>query len=111
MVTVEAAFALFAFVVVLGLALAAIVASVDQIRCVDAAREAARLAARGDLDRGRTAAERIAPNGAQIAIHIDGEAVTVEVRAEPAGGLLPKLRLTGRAYALMEPGATSEAEP
>ncbi len=102
MVTVEAAIALCAFVVVLGLALAAIVAVTDQLRCTDAAREAARLAARGEPDRARTAAERIAPRGARVAIETDGDAITVEIHAEPAGGLLPGIHLTGQAYAVKE---------
>jgi hypothetical protein len=102
MVTVEAAIALCAFVAVLGLALAAIVAVTDQLRCTDAAREAARLAARGEPDRGRAAAERIAPGGARVAIQTDGDAITVEVYAEPVGGLLPGVHLTGQAYAIRE---------
>lgn len=105
MVTVEAAIALCAFVVVLGLALAAVVAVTDQLRCTDAAREAARLAARGEPDRGRAAAERIAPSGARVAITVDGDTIAVEVHAEPAGGLLPGIHVSGRAYAVAEPGA------
>jgi Flp pilus assembly protein TadG len=103
MVTVEAAIALCAFTVVLGLALAGIVAVTDQLRCTDAAREAARLAARGEPDRAQAAAARIAPNGARVAIQTDGDAITVRVHAEPAGGLLPGIHLTGEAYAIKEP--------
>jgi Flp pilus assembly protein TadG len=105
MATVEAAIALCGFVVVLGLALAAIGAVTDQLRCTDAAREAARLTARGEQDRARAAAERIAPRGARVAIRVDGDAIAVEVTAAPAGGLLPGIRLAGRAYAVAEPGA------
>jgi len=104
MVTVETAIALCALVAVLGLALAGIVAVTDQLRCTDAAREAARLAARGEPDQGRAAAERIAPKGASIAIQIDGDTIAVEVSAAPVG-LLPGLTLTGQAYAVAEPGA------
>jgi Flp pilus assembly protein TadG len=46
--TVEAAIAIAALVVVLVLCLAGVSAVLMQVRCVDAAREAARLAARGD---------------------------------------------------------------
>lgn len=102
-VTVEAAIALSAFVVVLGLALGAIVAVTDQLRCTDAAREAARLVARGEPDLARVTAERIAPAGADIAIGVEGETIQVDVRAEPAG-LLPGVRLHGEAYAIREPG-------
>jgi Flp pilus assembly protein TadG len=109
MVTVEAAIALCALVAVLGLALAGIAAVTDQLRCTDAAREAARLAARGEPDQGRAAAERIAPKGASVAIRADGDAIAVEVSAEPVG-LLPGLTLTGRAYAVAEPGGQPEGE-
>jgi endonuclease YncB( thermonuclease family) len=109
MVTVEAAIALCSFVVVLGLALAAIAAVTDQLRCTDAAREAARLTARGEPDRAMAAAERIAPRGAGVAIHRDGDTIAVEVNAAPLG-LLPGLRLTGHAYAIAEPGAAETAE-
>ena len=47
-VTVEAAFAIAALVAVLVLCLAGLTAVAMQVRCIDAAREAARLAARGD---------------------------------------------------------------
>jgi Flp pilus assembly protein TadG len=104
MVTVEAAVALCAMVVAIGLALASIAAVTDQLRCTDAAREAARLTARGDQDRAVAAAEQIAPRGAQVAIRVAGDSVTVEVSAQPVGGLLPGLRLTGQAYAVAEPG-------
>jgi Flp pilus assembly protein TadG len=104
MVTVEAALALCALVVVVGLALASIAAVTDQLRCTDAAREAARLTARGEADRAAAVAAQIAPSGAQVDIRVAGDAVTVEVSAQPVGGLLPGLRLTGHAYAVAEPG-------
>jgi Flp pilus assembly protein TadG len=52
-VTVEAALALCALTVFLVLALGALVAVAQTMRCADAARELARLAARGEPDRGR----------------------------------------------------------
>ena len=103
MVTVEAALALCALVAVLGMALGGIAAVTDQLRCTDAAREAARLTARGEQDSGRAAAARIAPRGAEIEIQVDGENIAVAVSAAPIG-LLPGLRLTGQAYAVAEPG-------
>lgn len=108
-VTVEAAIALGAFVVVLALALGAIAAVTDQLRCTDAAREAARLVARGDQDRANAVAERIAPSGARITITMRGDTVEVDVHAEPAGGLLPGVRLHGEAYAVVEPGTAEPA--
>lgn len=107
MVTVETAIALTALVAVLGMALAGVAAVTDQLRCTDAAREAARLTARGEPDQGRAAAERIAPKGASIDIQVDGDAISVEVRASPAA-LLPGLTTTGRAYAVAEPGSQSK---
>jgi Flp pilus assembly protein TadG len=102
-VTVEAAIALCAFVAVLSLALSAITAVTDQLRCTDAAREAARLVARGDPERAQTAAEEIAPAGARVAIDVAGDTIQVDVHAEPVGGFLPGIRLHGEAYAIREP--------
>lgn len=70
------------------------------IRCVDAAREAARLAARGDD--GSPAARAIAPEGAAIQLRRDGEHVVVTVSARSA--FLPGITVAGRAVAAMEPG-------
>lgn len=103
-VTVEAAIALGAFVLVLAIALGAIASVTDQLRCTDAAREAARLTARGDSERGRVAAERIAPSGARVTITVRGDTVEVQVHAEPVNGLLPGVRLHGEAFAVAEPG-------
>ena len=55
---------------VLVVCLAGLNAAVLQIRCVDAAREAARLAARGDD--GVAAARRVGPAGAVVSVHRDG---------------------------------------
>lgn len=110
MVTVEAALALCALVAVLGMTLAGIAAVTDQLRCTDAAREAARLTARGEQGLGQTAAERIAPKGASVAIQVDGDTISVAVTAAPIG-LLPGLTMTGRAYAVAEPGTTQEGLP
>ena len=60
-VTVEAALALCSLVVFLALAMGAIAAVTASVRCTDAARELARLAARGEPDRGREVAAAIAP--------------------------------------------------
>ena len=60
-VTVEAALALCALTVFLALALGALTAVAQALRCTDAARELARLAARGEPDRGRAVAAQFAP--------------------------------------------------
>jgi hypothetical protein len=102
-VTVEAAIALSALVVFLGLMLGGLAAGADQIRCVDAAREAARLVARGEPELAKDAATRVAPPGAEIAINTEGEHIHVGVRASPVGGLLPGVRLHAEAFAVREP--------
>ncbi|MGH3877246.1 MAG: TadE family type IV pilus minor pilin [Actinophytocola sp.] len=109
-VTVEAAVALGAFVTVLALALGAISAAIDQLRCIDAAREAARLVARGEVDRARVVAIEIAPSSANVAITRRGDdTIQVDVRATPVNGLLPGLQLHGVAHAIAEPGSTEDS--
>src|SRR5205807_1344816 len=103
MVTVEAAVALCAFLTMLVLILAGAAAVLDQLRCTDAAREAARLVAMGQQSRAATAVNAIAPRGATFNIATTGDAVTVEVSANPVGGLLPGVHVTAEAYAIREP--------
>ncbi|MFL6120463.1 TadE family type IV pilus minor pilin [Actinophytocola sp.] len=103
-VTVETAIGLTALFLVLGLLLYGVSAAADQVRCVDAAREAARLTARGDVDLAREAAARIAPAGAEVDVQIEGERVHVDVDATPAGDLLPGVHLHAEAFAVREPG-------
>jgi Flp pilus assembly protein TadG len=103
-VTVEAAIAFTAFIVLLTMSLCAQAAGADQLRCIDAAREAARLTARGEQEQGRAAAQLIAPPGAEVTISMNGERIQVHVTAVPAGGALPLLRVHGRAFAVHEPG-------
>lgn len=102
-VTVEAAIALSALTLVFGLVLAGVVAMTGQLRCTDAAREAARLVARGDRPLADQAVAQILP-GARLQVGVTGEEVTVDVTAEPVGGLLPGVHLHGHAFALLEPG-------
>lgn len=72
-----------------------------QIRCVDAAREAARLAARGDERSALVAARRIAPGGARIEVHRDGEFLVATVVAHAK--LLPALHIAAKAVSAGEP--------
>lgn len=72
-----------------------------QIRCVDAAREAARLAARGDTAAALEAARAVAPPGAGI--RIDGGLGTVRAQVSVGVPLLPGLRVSADAQALVEP--------
>jgi hypothetical protein len=102
-VTVEAAIALCALMVVLALAIGGVAAAGAQVRCVDAAREAARLVARGQSDRARQAASTIAPAGAWVSVRVVGDEITVDVSARLVGPL-PGLSVAGRAVAVLEPG-------
>lgn len=75
MVTAEFAVGLPAVVLVLGVGLAGLSAGVDQVRCVDAARLAARALARGDpAPEAVGLARAAAPNGAQVELRV-GELV------------------------------------
>lgn len=94
---------LAALIMTLSLALCGVVAIADQVRCVDAAREAARLTARGEPEKARAAAENIAPPGAKITIGEEGDHIQVAVQADPAGGLLPGLHVHAKAVAVREP--------
>ncbi|MGW0179423.1 TadE family type IV pilus minor pilin [Nocardia sp. NPDC003345] len=106
-VTVEAAIALGALAAAVVLCVGAVFAAVTQVRCVDAAREAARLAARGDRAGAEPAARRVAPEGADISLRYEGERVVAVVTSETP--LLPTLELRAEAVAVLEPGVGSRA--
>ena len=86
-----------------------------QVRVVDAAREAARAAARGEPDaasveRGR----QVAPDGARIEISRGGGVVTVRVASEVSGpggllAFLPPVPVSSEAVAAEEPAAAEGA--
>lgn len=103
MATVEAAIAIAAIIVVVIVCLGAVSATSMHIRCVDAAREAARLAARGDDGDATTAAQRVAPDGATVTIGGDSDYAVATVTARLP--LLPLLEITARATAANEPVA------
>jgi hypothetical protein len=79
-----------------------------QLRCVDAAREGARASARGEaaatVDRVARAA---APEGAVVALAVDGDRVTVTVTApvRPLGPVPLRVRVSASATGVLEPGA------
>ncbi|MDQ2848893.1 MAG: pilus assembly protein [Actinomycetota bacterium] len=108
-VTIEAAIALSVVVIVLAMCLAGIGCAIGEIRCVDAAREAARLAARGDGDQAAEVVAKLAPAEASLNLRVAGDTVIATVTAVPVGGLLPAVRLTATAVAAKEP--TANAEP
>lgn len=82
------------------LCLAGLNAAVLQIRCVDAAREAARLAARGDD--GVAAAYRVAPAGAVVSVRRDGGVLVARVSA--TSPLLPGIAIAAEAVSAAELG-------
>ncbi|MET9231476.1 TadE family type IV pilus minor pilin [Lentzea sp. NPDC003310] len=98
MVTVEAAIAVSALLVALWLGANGLMAVTEHMRCTDAAREAARLTARGERQLGEEAARRIAV-GADVVISGRGDAIEVVVsKRGPLG-----LPLSARAFAVPEP--------
>ncbi len=98
----EAAFALLSLVAVLVVCAAGLTALSSQLRCIDAAREAARLAARGDA-RAAESARLVAPAGAVVQLRRDGELVVATVALTPV--LLPGIRISARAVSALEAAA------
>lgn len=101
-VTVEAAFAVAALIAVAVLGIGGLAAVSIQVRCLDAAREAARLAARGDDRAAVETARRAGPDGATVEVRRDGGRVVARVRV-PAP-LLPGITVAAEAVAAPEPG-------
>jgi Flp pilus assembly protein TadG len=104
--TAELAAALPVLMLLLFAALAAVNAVTVKMRCVDAAREAARAEARGES--GIAAGQRSAPEGAAVSVGVDGDTVRATVRS-PApllGTRLPGFTVTADAVAAVEPDAT-----
>jgi Flp pilus assembly protein TadG len=108
MVTAETAVVLPVLLLVLAGAVAAVTVVGAQLRCVDAAREAARAAARGEAlaTVSRLAAET-APPGAVTSVSADGDDVRVTVSAEvaPLGPVPLRVEVRATAVARREPGA------
>lgn len=82
------------------LCLAGVSAVSMQVRCIDAAREAARLAARGDDRSAVAAAVRLAPAGARVDLHRDGDFLVATVAAH--SNFLPALDIGANAVAAAE---------
>lgn len=82
----------------------------SQLACLDAARAAARAAARGDAPAAvQVTAQRLAPQGASVAVSRGEQTVQVVVRAQvrpfgPVLRILPAVRVSGRATAAAEVG-------
>ncbi|MBN1091403.1 pilus assembly protein [Blastococcus sp. TML/M2B] len=108
MVTAETAVVLPVLLLVLVCAVAAVTLVGAQLRCVDAAREGARAAARGEADAVvAELAGRIAPDGAVTAVRLAGDRVRVVVSVEvaPLGPVPLRTRVSAEAVAQREPGA------
>lgn len=103
-VTIEAALGLVGLALVLAACLAGIACLIAQLRCADAAREAVRLAARGDDAGAAQAVSALAPPGAALSLS-GGELVTATVSASALGGLLPGVVISASATAAGEPPA------
>jgi Flp pilus assembly protein TadG len=103
MITVETAICLGGVLIVLALVLAGLSALLGQIQCTDAAREAARLVARGETEHARQVAARIAPSGSTVTITVTGDTVAVLVAAHPVGDVLPGVTMHAEADAVREP--------
>jgi len=107
MVTAETAVVLPVLLLVLAGAVAAVVLVGAQLRCVDAAREGARAAARGEAASVvADLAGRAGPHGAAVSAVTAGDRVrvTVSARVQPLGPLPLALTVSATATALVEPG-------
>jgi hypothetical protein len=103
-VTAELAACLPVLMLVLAVALTAVGGVAARTRLQDAAREAARAAARGDRSAALRLATDVAP-GARVSLTRDGSDVVAVVRdrVHPFGGWLPALAVSARAVARIEP--------
>lgn len=88
---------------VLVLCLGGVTAISAQVRCIDAAREAARLAARGDDAAAGSVARTLAPQNATLEVRREGGFVVARVSSR--SGLLPGVVISAAAVAAAEPGS------
>ena len=113
MVTAETAVVLPVLLLVLAGAVAAVTVVGAQLRCVDAAREGARAAARGDDAANISAVTaRAAPDGATTAVSgtDDEVTVTVSARIAPLGPVPLRVAVSATAVALREPAAEADGD-
>lgn len=104
MVTAELAVGSIAVVIMVMLCLGIGMMIITQLRCVDVASEIARQAARGD-DQAVAAARRTVPAGGTVDLRRGDGSVVVVVSAPVVLPPLPAVTVTGRAEAVVEPGA------
>ncbi|MGS2615660.1 TadE family type IV pilus minor pilin [Micromonospora sp. LZ34] len=98
--TAELAAGLPALVLLLLAGLTAVNAVSTKAGCLDAPREAALAASRGED--GTAAGQRSAPAGAEVSVAVDGERVRAPVRT--LGARLPRITVAATAVAAVEPG-------
>lgn len=91
---------MLSLVAVLAVCLAGLTALSMQMRCIDAAREAARLAARGDDRAAAEVARQIAPAGAVVQVRREGDLVVATTSA--TSPLLPGLPIGARSVSVVE---------
>ncbi|MGK5441789.1 TadE family type IV pilus minor pilin [Micromonospora sp. URMC 105] len=103
--TAELAAGLPALLLLLLTGLTAVDAVTTKAACLDAAREAALAASRGES--GAAAGARIAPPGADVSVTVDGDRVTATVRApvRALGARLPRITVAATTVAAVEPGS------
>jgi Flp pilus assembly protein TadG len=104
MVTAELAACLPVLVLLLAVAVSAVTVANARVRVQDAAREAARAAARGDQAAARALAAQAAP-GVSVRITVDGDQVTAvaTLRMHLLASWLPAVTVTETAVAANEP--------
>lgn len=110
MVTAEIAVAMPVLMVLLAVGLTFVAVIAAQMRCVDAAREAARALARGEsISVARSLANAAGPHGATLTSGTAGDRVHTSVRAAvaPIGGLFPAFTVHADAVALREPAGSA----
>ncbi len=106
MVSAELALVIPALVAVLALCLTGLGLAVDQMQSVDAARIAARAAARGEpVNDVRDLAQKAAPEGAEVQVSRSDDRVRVMVTAPARTRWLPLPPARAQVEVLLEPAA------
>ena len=102
--TAELATSMPALVLLFVVGLTAVDVLITKVRCVDAARDAARAVARGESP--DSLSDRYGPSGATVSVTIDGELVraTVRTTTHPFGPHVPGFAVQAGAVAAVEPG-------
>lgn len=110
MVTAELAASIPVILLLLAFGLAAIDAGRTRLACVDAARDGALAAARGDDADGRAAALRLVPQATVMVARSDGFVTVTVTAVARLSGALPGISITVSSTAAQEP-AEEAAEP